>query len=220
LYSTAAVAEFGDSIFDFAALDAAVLEREPFDFVVVPKFVRGHALATAIRDFPRITGPANYSPDGLTFGPGFSRILETLIGDEFAAMIGAKFDLELVGYPTTITVRKYCEASDGNIHTDHRSKIITVLLYFNTEWPHDGGRLRMLRSAKDIDDYAAEVPPLGGTLLVFRRTDNSYHGHKRFVGERRMLQLNWLKQSRKAQYHQKFDRFCTHLLKRASRLGQ
>jgi len=219
LYSTAAVADFDDSIFDFAALDAAVLEREPFDFVVVPGFVKGYALAAANRDFPKIREPANFSPDGLEFGTGFRQILETLNSTVFAEKIGAKFDLELVGYPTTITVRKFCEASDGNIHTDHRSKIITVLLYFNAEWAHEGGRLRMLRSANDIEDYATEVTPLGGTLLVFRRADNSYHGHKRFIGERRMLQLNWLKPGRKAQYRQRFDRLCTHLLKRASRLN-
>ena len=218
-YSAAALTNCDGPIFDFAALDAAVLEREPFDFVVVPDFVADRSLAAAIRDFPKIKGPANFSVDRLDFGPGFAQLLDALNGDEFAARIGAKFDLDLVGCPTTITVRKFCEASDGNIHTDHRSKIITVLLYFNAEWNHEGGRLRMLRSAKNLEDYVTEVPPLGGTLLVFRRTDNSYHGHKQFIGERRMLQMNWLKPSRKAQYRQRFDRFCTHLLKRASSLN-
>ena len=69
--------------------------------------------------------------------------------------------------------------------------MMTLLLYFNAGWGHEGGRLRMLNSATDLEDYAAEVTPCCGTLLVFKRTGHSWHGHKPFVGERRMLQLSW-----------------------------
>ena len=71
----------------------------------------------------------------------------------------------------------------------------------------------MLRSPRDIEDYAAEVLPLAGTLLVFKRSNNSYHGHKQFVGERRMLQMSWLKPGRVAQNWQKLSRLGTHLMK-------
>ena len=70
-----------------------------------------------------------------------------------------------------------------------------MLLYFNEEWPHHGGQLRMLRSATDLEDYAAEVLPAGGNMLAFRRSDNSFHGHKSFVGERRILQLSFARPS-------------------------
>jgi hypothetical protein len=219
LLNAASTAEYGDSIFDFAALDAAVVEHEPFDFIVVPGFLTGNALAAAIRDFPLVKDPANFPPERLKYGWGFGQVLDALTSGEFSERLGAKFGVELVGRPTTITVRRFCETSDGNIHTDHRSKIITALLYFNTEWNHEGGKLRMLRSKNDIEDYAAEVPPLGGTFLAFRRTDHSFHGHKRFVGERCMLQMNWLKPSKKAQFRQKLDRLSTHMMKRMSRLG-
>jgi hypothetical protein len=56
----------------------------------------------------------------------------------------------------------------------------------------DGGRLRILRSKVDLDDYAAEVPPAAGTLLAFRRGEKSWHGHATYVGARRVIQLNWL----------------------------
>ena len=219
MLNAATVTEPGGSIFDFAALDAATVEHDPFDFSVVPMFLKGAALVAAIQDFPLIKEPANFPPERLEYGPGFGQVLSALGSNEFSERLGAKFGVELVGRPTTITVRKFCEASDGNIHTDHRSKIITVLLYFNTEWNHEGGKLRMLRSKKDIEDYAAEVPPLAGTFLAFRRTDHSFHGHKRFVGERCMLQMNWLKPSKKAQFRQKLDRLSTHMMKRMSRLG-
>ena len=62
----------------------------------------------------------------------------------------------------------------------------------NPEWEHSGGRLRLLRSADNLDDPILEVPPAAGTLLAFKRSDNSFHGHKPFSGERRVIQFNWV----------------------------
>jgi hypothetical protein len=137
---------------------------------------------------------------------------------EFATALGDRFDMELASLPTTVTVRKFCERTDGNIHTDHKSKVITVLVYFNKEWDHEDGQLRMLRSKTDIEDYAAQVTPLGGTLLAFRRTDHSWHGHTRFVGERRMVQLNYLDESPLAVAAQRISRFGTHFMKNVLRI--
>ena len=78
------------------------------------------------------------------------------------------------------------------MHTDSVSKIITVLIYMNPRWEESGGRLRLLRSPSDLDDFVAEVPPDEGTLVAFRRSDRSYHGHKRFIGPRRVIQANWV----------------------------
>jgi SM-20-related protein len=178
-------------LFDLAALSATPLVREHFDHLVVPGFLRADALVALNRDFPPIEGPSNYAPERLSYGPAFAALIDALRGRAFAARLEDKFQLDLAGCATTIGIRRFCEATDGNIHTDHKSKLITVLLYFNRNWPHEGGRLRMVRSATDLEDYATEVIPAGGTLLAFRRTDNSFHGHKSFVGERRMLQLSY-----------------------------
>ncbi len=217
-----AVSHAGDepSALDFEALSGTPLQRDPFDFIAVPGFVKPFALAAVNQDYPAIDRPSNRPLESLSYGPGFQRLLDSLNSPEFAQALGTKFNVDLSSCPTTITVRKFCEASDGNIHTDHKSKIITVIVYFNEDWPHEEGQLRMLRSKTDIEDYAAEVPPLGGTLLAFRRTDHSYHGHTRFEGERRMLQMNFLKASTLSRYRQRFDRFSTHLMKRVLRLGR
>ena len=95
-----------------------------------------------------------------------------------------------------ITVRGCCSPKDGKIHTDALSKIITVLVYMNPKWEPDGGRLRLLRSATDLDDVILEVPPQQGTLLAFRRSNNSFHGHKPFAGPRRVVQFNWVTEQR------------------------
>jgi SM-20-related protein len=39
------------------------------------------------------------------------------------------------------------------------------------------------------------VTPLAGTMLAFRRSERSFHGHRAHVGERRSLQLNWVTDS-------------------------
>jgi SM-20-related protein len=199
------------TLFDFAAFDATPLVRDPFDYLIVPKFLRPGALEALNRDFPPIEGPSNYAPERLIYGPAFAALVEALRGHAFAAHLESKFQLDLSGCATTIGIRRFCEATDGNIHTDHKSKLITVLLYFNEDWPHEGGRLRMVRSATDLEDYAAEVDPSGGSLLAFRRTDRSFHGHKPFVGERRILQLSYTRGGDTA-------RFISHLTKPVRRL--
>ena len=178
-------------LFDFDAFAATPLQHDPFDYLIVPRFIRPGALAALNADFPAIEGPGNFAPERLSYGPSFAALLEALEGPELAARFGAKFGVDLGGCHPTIAIRRHSEATDGNIHTDHKSKVITVLFYFNLRWPHEGGRLRLLRSATDMEDYAAESVPEGGAMLAFRRTDHSYHGHKPFVGERRILQLSY-----------------------------
>jgi hypothetical protein len=199
------------ALFDFTAFDATPLARDPFDYLIVPGFLRPEALAALNRDFPRIEGPSNYPPERLAYGPAFAALVEALRGRGFAGHLEHKFGVDLSGCTATIGIRRFCEATDGHIHTDHKSKVITVLLYFNEDWPHEGGRLRMVRSATDLDDYAAEVVPAGGPLLAFRRTDKSWHGHKPFVGERRILQLSYTQGGDTA-------RFISHLTKPVRRL--
>jgi hypothetical protein len=156
----------------------------------------------AIRD-----AKLNSDPFDFLVAPGF------LDGDTLRAVNHDYPDMDLASLPSTVTVRKYCERTDGNIHTDHKSKVITVLVYFNEDWQHEDGQLRLLRSKSNIEDYVAQVPPLGGTLLAFRRTDHSWHGHTQFVGERRMVQLNYLDQSPLAVAAQRVSRFGTHFMK-------
>ena len=115
-----------------------------------------------------------------------------LDGPAFEAVVAEKFGVDLAGRPKMYSLRGYTRAKDGQIHTDSKDKIITVLLYLNQDWKEDGGRLRILKNGRDVDDYAAEVPPDNGTLLVFKRSDRSWHGHHPFEGQRRSLQMNWM----------------------------
>ena len=115
-----------------------------------------------------------------------------MASDEFRAAFAEKFNVDLTGRPYTITVRGRCGPRDGRIHTDARSKILTLLIYMDPGMGTCGGRLRLLKSDAGLDDPIMEVPPAAGTLLAFKRSDNSWHGHKPFDGERRVIQFNWV----------------------------
>jgi SM-20-related protein len=174
------------------ALRATPLARQPFDHLVVPGFVSDAGLAAINADYPKISAPGSFPTDQVVFGPAFQTLLDELEGDAFRETFEDKFGIDLAGKPTITTVRGLCDAGDGKIHTDSKTKIITVLIYMNSSWENAGGRLRLLRSAHDLNDMILEVPPVGGTLLAFRRSNNSWHGHEPFAGERRVIQFNWL----------------------------
>jgi len=89
------------------------------------------------------------------------------------------------------TVRGQCTARDGHIHTDSDTKLVTMLLYTNRSWECASARLRLLRSTKRLDDYAAEVPAAESTLVIFRNAPNAWHGFAPFHGQRRVIQVNW-----------------------------
>jgi SM-20-related protein len=178
--------------FDLAAFRATPLAREPFEYLVVPRFIRHDALARINADYPKISQRGSFPAAQVAFGPAFQALLDELESDEFREAFEEKFGLELAGRPTTTTVRGQCGTGDGKIHNDSASKIITVLIYMNSTWEKPGGRLRLLRSRNNLQDIIIEVPPAEGTLLAFKRADNSWHGHEPFVGERRVIQFNWV----------------------------
>jgi SM-20-related protein len=190
------------SYLDIDALEATPLVSEPFDYLILPNFVRAEQAAAIGRDYPDVQKAGSFTLDDVEVKGALAGLIDELDGPAFRAAIERKFDLALAGHPTMFTVRGVCGADDGQIHTDSKTKIITVLLYLNEAWAPDGGRLRLLRNGQDLDDVLAEVPPDFGTLLVFRRSDNSWHGHKPFAGPRRVVQMNWVTSNRVAAWQQ------------------
>jgi len=173
-----------------------VCNHDPYDYVIVPSFVKARALPEIHRSYPKIEKPGSFPNQSLDFGLAFASLLQELQGPAMRAAIEKVFDIDLTACPNTLTVRGQCQRKDGRIHPDSKEKIITVLVYMNPTWEESGGRLRVLRSAYDLENYAAEIPPAEGTLFAFRRCDYSWHGHKPFVGQRRVLQLNWVTNNR------------------------
>ena len=177
---------------ELAAFAATPLASHPYPHVIVPGFLNALSLAEVGVDFPKLEMAGLFPPRALSYGPAFARLLELFAGDELRQAVAEKFDIDLAGRPTFTSVRCRARARDGQIHRDADFKLVTLLLYLNDQWAEDGGRLRVLRSPDDIEDYAAEVPPDGGVLFAFRCTDTAWHGHKPFAGRRRCIQMNYV----------------------------
>jgi hypothetical protein len=201
---------------DFAALERTPLERDPFDFIVVPDFLNSGLFASVLADYPEAPGPGSHPPAELSIRGHFRALIDELLGPEFQSAIERKFGVDLTGRPTMVTVRGYVREKDSAIHADSRTKIITVLIYMNERWQEDAGRLRLLRGPHDLDDYVAEAPPHGGALLAFRRADNSWRGHRAISGQRRAVQLNWATSHEVADAEQRRRRLSTELKKFAN----
>ena len=177
---------------DLDAFDAAPLTREPFPFLMLPRFVKPEAMAAINADYPEVHHPGSFPLPTLQYGPAFAAFAAAIQGPEFTRAVEQKLGVNLEGRPTMVTARGQSAARDGQIHTDSRTKLITVLIYFNDPWEAKGGRLRLLRSPTDLNDMIGEVPPDAGTMIAFRRSDRSYHGHEPFEGVRRYVMINWM----------------------------
>jgi hypothetical protein len=177
---------------NIAKLKAARIETEPYQYVIVPGFLSPESVRAVNATYPKIEKGGSFPIESLESGMAIKEVIDELDSAEFEAAISEKFGVDLTGRPKMYSLRGYTRAKDGQIHTDSKDKIITVLLYLNETWTQPGGRLRILRNGRDVDDYAAEVAPDNGTLLVFKRSDSSWHGHHPFEGPRRSLQMNWM----------------------------
>ncbi len=200
-------------LLDYDALKRTPLETEPYEWLIVPDFIRADQFESVIADYPKVPGPGSHPPSEVDVRGRFAELMGELDGPEFRKLVEEKFSIDLSNRPTMYTVRGFCRKTDGKIHTNSETKIITVLLYMNQKWEADGGRLRILKNAEDLSDYVAEVPPHGGTLLVFKRSTNSWHGHEPYEGQRRAVQMNWVTDDGVVAYEQRRHRLSSTIKK-------
>jgi SM-20-related protein len=179
-------------LLDLDRLRAQPLVRDPFPFVVVSGMLKPGAIKKLSQDFPEIGDGGVYPVDILPLGPSMRKLVEEISGPEFRRAVEEKFGLELADNPPMVTLRGRSREKDGRIHHDSDDKKVSLLLYLNEEWPHKTGNLRMLRSPSDLESTVAEVPSTAGTMVIFEVKPNGWHGHHRFVGERRVLMLNYM----------------------------
>ena len=186
---------------DYAALRARPVAEDPFPHIVVKGFVPPATLREVVPDLPPIGKGGSFPPEAVRLGPKARALVEAMEGPELRGAIAEKFGLDLADAPTMLTLRGWTREKDGRIHCDSTAKRVTVLLYLNQEgepWSDHQGCLRLLRGPDDIEDFAVEVPPVNGTLLVFPNGPTTWHGHRRFVGPRYSVQLNYMTTDSKA----------------------
>ena len=186
---------------DYQKFSAMPVAAEPFPHLLVPGFVPADSLRDVLAALPALRRPGSFPPDSVRLGAAARDLVGQMQGERLRELIAARFGLDLTGAPTMLTLRGWTSERDGRIHTDSTAKRVTVLLYLNLETEAFGrqeGCLRLLRGPDDLEDYAVEVPPVNGTLLVFPNGAAAWHGHRRFVGQRYSMQLNYMTTDAKA----------------------
>lgn len=177
-------------------LGAATLRNDPFDHIHVLGALEPAAAASIPAEFPDLRTPGSYSLQDAPPGPVLREVISELESDRFRALMAGCFGVDLGHRGTTVTLRGVSGARDGAIHTDSKSKILSLLLYLNEGWRSAEGQLRLLRDGRDIKAIGVEIPAVMGSLVVFRRSDHSWHGHTPFFGQRRVLQFNYVTSER------------------------
>lgn len=191
------------SLLDLAPLRAAPCQREPYPWIAATGCLRAEALPALARDFPKLSRPGYHPVAQFTPRGAFAALLAEIEAGALDALVGEKlgFDATL---PRLITVQQTSPARAGRPHTDSERKVATLLIYLNSGWTSPEGHIRVLRG-DSLDAPVAELPPDAGNIFAFRRTDASWHGHTSFVGERRVVQIAWLRDAaaleRKHRHH-------------------
>ncbi len=182
------------SLVNTDAIREATLSREPYDYFLGSGILKEEAIPDLKRDFPDIQKPGYLTVEEVQLKGKFKTLIEELESPEFTEVISQKWGKDMHPYPRLTTIMKRSQPKYGAIHTDGPSKVMTMLVYMNDDWGQDeGGRLRVLYDGEHFEPYAVEVPPVMGTVFGFLRSDKSWHGHRPFAGERKVIQIAWVK---------------------------
>ncbi|HQT60321.1 MAG TPA: 2OG-Fe(II) oxygenase [Acidiphilium sp.] len=196
-------------VVDFEGLAATEISADPFPHLVMRGFVRPDRLAGVVADLPPLGARGSFPIESVRLGSNAARLMEDMKGERMRGIIAGKFGLDLDGAPVMLTLRGRTDARDGKIHCDSIAKRVTILLYLNPAseaWARQDGCLRLLRGPDDLEDYAVEVPPVDGTLLVFPNGPTTWHGHRTYVGKRYTVQMNYMTTDAKARYEMRRHR--------------
>jgi SM-20-related protein len=179
-------------------LNLSTLEKNPptpapFNHIQADGLLPEDRRGDLARDFPDPGKTGFFPVEDLSYGPAFAELLDDVRSPEFSRIVGDKLDRDLVNRPQMIVARKWSAMKDGRAHTDGPDKVATALVYLNDDWDTAaGGALRFLEGP-DLDGPGGEpIPARYGGFAAFARSDSSWHGHKPFAGERRVLQVFWL----------------------------
>lgn len=173
-------------------INDAIVEKEVFPFFHTENaFIKSLNPEHIIDDFPNITSGGSYPVNDLVAGP-LKELVSELEGREFKNILENKLNVDLKDAQVITTLRGFSRLKDGQIHTDSKTKILTVLLYLNPNWDSHIGNLRLLNENNNLNNYIKEISSSFGNLVAFKVTENCWHGFEPFEGKRLSIQLNYV----------------------------
>ena len=191
------------SVLKLDELKNATVSSSPYPYFVVENSIVESEVQAVIKDFPKIEQGGSYNIEDVEIKPHFAQLLASVDTPEFRQILTEKFEVDVMKHPMMITLRGFSRQKDGRIHSDSKSKLITILIYLNESWDAPTGRLRILNDDKDIHNYVTEINAGPGSLVAFKVTDNGWHGYIPYEGQRQSIQSNFLT-SEKANAKHKF----------------
>ncbi len=191
------------SVLKLDELKNATVSSSPYPYFVVENSIVESEVQAVIKDFPKIEQGGSYNIEDVEIKPHFAQLLASVDTPEFRQILTEKFEVDVMKHPMMITLRGFSRQKDGRIHSDSKSKLITILIYLNESWDAPTGRLRILNDDKDIHNYVTEINAGPGSLVAFKVTDNGWHGYIPYEGQRQSIQINFLT-SEKANAKHKF----------------
>ena len=179
-------------LLDNKKIKQALVDQEFFPFFHIENaFDENLDPAELVENFPVIKSGGSFQTENLIDG-SIKNLVDELEGDDFKQILEDKFQVDLSNAEVVTTLRGYSRSKDGQIHTDSKTKILTVLLYLNPNWHSSVGNLRLLKINNSLDNYIKEIPSEFGNLVAFKVTDDCWHGFEPFEGKRLSIQLNYI----------------------------
>ena len=174
-------------------LSKARVNKEFFPFFYVENiFLDNIDTQSVIDDFPSISDGGSFHVSSVSSGKLIKQLVYELESNEIKAILEKQFKVNLDEAKVATTLRGYSRKKDGKIHTDSKTKILTILLYLNKDWQDSNGNLRLLKENNNLKDYIKEIPCSFGSLVAFKVTGNCWHGFKAYEGKRLSIQLNYI----------------------------
>lgn len=205
------------NILNLPALQNASVQNKPYPFFVIDNALNADYAKKVLDDFPEINSGGSFPLESLDLGDAVTSLVSDFESDDFRQLMAEKFNVDLEGKPLIITARGFSRKKDGQIHTDSKSKLLTVLLYLNEEWTSPNGRLRILNQGERLDDFSTEISSSLGQLVAFKVTENCWHGYVPYEGKRQSLQINYLVSEKYTRSHvirHKVSAFFKRLIKK------
>ena len=92
------------SILNSAAIEQAVLQRDPYDYAFVGQAIHERHREAVLSDVPEIPHRGSYALSSLCYGPNFAACVRDLLSDRFRQLVERKFGMDLSPFPPSIVM--------------------------------------------------------------------------------------------------------------------
>ncbi len=113
---------------DFNKLQSAEVDKTHYPFFTLDNCLIDNSSSAALAgDFPDIKSGGSIPPSSINLKGSVKKLISDLESQEMKAILEEKLNVDLSNSEIVTTLRGYSRKKDGKIHTDSKSKIITLL---------------------------------------------------------------------------------------------